>query len=424
MTDRSPLGTAPVAAAPRSFAALRHPGFRPFFLCSAAAMCADFIEHVISYWVVYQKFHSPALGGFAVISHWLPYLTLSVYAGALADRLDPRRMIQCGMALFMLVSISWGLLFMSGGAQIWQAGVLLLLHGIAGVMWSPASQVLLYDIVGPAELQSAVRLNATGRYLGMLVGPGLGALLLIGLGPVYGIFANALIYLPLMIWLIRAPYGRRVSSGPPRRAASLKGFGEVVATFKVIRDNRTLLGMTLLTGAASCLIGNAYQAQMPGFARDLGHGDPGIAYSMLLGADALGALTAGIVLESRGLLRARPRTACLLAMLWCLSLGSFALAHNYLLVLALLVLAGFAELSFSSMAQALVQLAAPSAIRGRVIGVYAMASLGLRLGSGVTVGLIGSLIGIHWSLAFAAAGFFVVAAALAFGARARETAAQ
>src|SRR3546814_2599733 len=80
-------------------------------------MMADSIEHVISYWVIFQKFHSPALGGFAVISHWLPYLLFSVGSGALADRIDPRRMIQLGMVLFMGVSIAWGLLFITGRSE-------------------------------------------------------------------------------------------------------------------------------------------------------------------------------------------------------------------------------------------------------------------------------------------------------------------
>ena len=65
------------------------------------AMMADSIEHVISYWVLFEKFQSPALGGFAIISHWLPFLLFSVWSGALADRFDPRRMIQIGMVLFM-----------------------------------------------------------------------------------------------------------------------------------------------------------------------------------------------------------------------------------------------------------------------------------------------------------------------------------
>jgi hypothetical protein len=73
-------------------------------------MMADNIEHVISYWVVFQKFHSPALAGFAVLSHWLPFLLFSVASGVLADRFDPRRLIQCGMGLFILASLGWGYL--------------------------------------------------------------------------------------------------------------------------------------------------------------------------------------------------------------------------------------------------------------------------------------------------------------------------
>jgi len=180
----------------------------------------------------------------------------------------------------------------------------------------------------------------------------------------------------------------------------------------VIRENPILLSMTLLVGAASMLIGNAYQAQMPGFALDLGHGEQSVAYSALLSADALGALTAGIVLESRGLLAARPRTAFMLALIWCVALGGFALAHQYLLVLGLLAVAGFVELSFNSMAQALVQLNAPPAVRPRVIGVFTMASLGMRLFSGLTIGVLGAAIGIHWSLALSAGALFVLCCAL------------
>ncbi|MGC3981771.1 MAG: hypothetical protein QM808_10950 [Steroidobacteraceae bacterium] len=55
----------------QSFAVFRHSGFRMLFTGNALAMLADNMEHVISYWVMYQKFHSPALSGFAVISHWL-----------------------------------------------------------------------------------------------------------------------------------------------------------------------------------------------------------------------------------------------------------------------------------------------------------------------------------------------------------------
>ena len=95
-------------------------------------------------------------------------------------------------------------------------------------------------------------------------------------------------------------------------------------------------------------------------------------------------------------------------MLWCCALGSFALIRFYPLALALLFAAGFLELSFNTMAQTLVQLHAPPAIRGRVIGLFSMTSLGFRTFSGLSVGLAGSAIGIHRSLALSAAAAFVV----------------
>ncbi len=156
----------------RSFAAMRHPGFRAQFITFVLAMMADNIEHVISYWMVFQKFHSPALGGFAVVSHWLPFLLFSVASGALAERFDPRRVIQIGMALFIIASLSWGYFFVTDTLQMWQAMVILVIHGCAGVLWQTPNQMLLYDIVGPSDLESAVRLNAMARYLARAGRPG------------------------------------------------------------------------------------------------------------------------------------------------------------------------------------------------------------------------------------------------------------
>src|SRR5438105_13562103 len=66
------------------FAALRNPECRDYIVGASLSMGGDSIEHVISYWVLFEQFHSPALAGFAVISHWLPSL-FSLYTGAWAD---------------------------------------------------------------------------------------------------------------------------------------------------------------------------------------------------------------------------------------------------------------------------------------------------------------------------------------------------
>ena len=394
----------------KSFAALRHPAFRAYFICSALAMMADNIEHVISYWIMFEKFHSPALAGFAVVSHWLPFLLFSVYSGALADRFDPRRIIQFGLACFIIASAGWGYLFITDTLEMWHAMVLLVLHGFAGVLWGPAGQLLIHDIVGPAQLQSAVRLSASARMLGQLMGPAVGGGLMLVFGPPHGILVNILIYLPFMLWLCRAPFHAKRENKP---ATAARGLADIVPTMRAIAGNRTIVAMTLLAGGASLLVGNAYQAQMPEFAHDFGHGRADMAYSMLLAADAAGALVAGFVLEARGLLRARARTAFILAMLWCCAIAGFAASNSYALAVALLFAAGFLNLSFSSMAQTLVQMEAPTNIRGRVIGLYNMSSLGMRAFAGVTVGLMGSLIGIHWSLALSALVLLAVIAVLA-----------
>ena len=405
---------------PRAFAALRVRGYAPFVLTFMLTMMADNIEHVISYWVIFRKFDSQALGGFAVISHWLPYLLFSVSAGALNDRFDSRRIIQAGAALFALVSIGWGVLFATGWLEMWHAMVLLVLHGCAGVLWGTSSQMLLYDIVGPTNLASAVRLMATARYLGMLLGPWLGSLVMRSLGPTNGIFFNAAIYLPLLIWLVRAPYGRafRGDAPPPKRA--VKGLRDILDTLDDVRTIPVLAAMVGLAGAASFFVGNSYQAQMPKFAADLGRGDPGAAYSALLGADAAGALVGGLLLEiGKRIAVPKPATAIGFAAAWAVSLASFALTRSYFVAVVCLFAAGFFELAFSSMNQTIVQTVAPGEMRGRVLGLFSMASNGLRTFSGVTVGIAGSFLSVHTSLAVAATLFAVTALALLARARAR-----
>lgn len=404
----------------RAFAALSVPGYSLFLVTFLLTMMADNVEHVISYWLAFQKFHSAALGGFAVVAHWLPYLLFSVAVGGLNDRIDSRRLIQLGALMFMGVSLGWGYFFLSGTLQMWHAMVLLCLHGLAGVFWSTSSQVLLYDIVGTAHLQSAVRLNAIVRYLGMLVGPGVGSLIMLTLGPTRGIFLNAAFYLPILLWLARAPYGRHFRGNRAGPKLRVRGLADILATWREVRGMPATVAMVVLAGAASFFVGNSYQAQMPGFASDVGHGDPGVSYTMFLGADAAGALLGGILLESRGaLLAMQTGNALKLALGWGAALLCFALTRQYGVALLLLFLSGFFELSFSSMAQTLVQLDAPEAARGRVLGLFSMASAGLRTFSGITVGLAGSVSNIHTSLALSAVAFALTILALLYRTQAR-----
>jgi MFS family permease len=380
-----------------AFAALQHPDFRWFFFTTMFAMMADNIEHVISYWMLFQKFHSSVLAGFAVISHWTPFLLLSVYFGGLADRHDCRRLIQIAQVMYMAVSVAWAVLFLTDTIQVWHACVLLVIHGVAGVFWTPAEQLIIHDIAGSADLPSAVRLNATSRQLGILFGPAVGGGLMLWFGASAGLFINALIYLPLTIWLVVVPYtGHTREGAPPRRALRWRDAFDVIGE---VAHNRPVITMVVLGGAASLFVGNAFQANMPEFAHDLGTEKADFAYSALLAANAAGSVFGGFVLDGKGWLAPTVKSAIGCAIFWCVMMTAFAFSNSYPLSLLILFAAGALNLSFYSIAQTIVQLEAPAALRGRLIGLFSMSAYGLRAFSGLTVGVVGGLIGIHWSLA-------------------------
>jgi len=402
-----------LASAPRkktSFAALQHHDFRWFSVTTMLAMMADNIEHVISYWVLFEKFQSPVLAGFAVISHWTPFLLLSVYFGGLADRYDCRRLVQIAQVMFMAVTATWAILFFTDTIQIWHACVLLVIHGVAGVFWMPAEILLIHDIVGSEDLPSAVRLNATARQLGILFGPAVGGGLMYWYGAPSGLLINAVIYLPLTIWLLLVPYTGHLREGAPVRR--VLRWRDAAGVLRQVGQNRAIVTMILLGGAASLFVGNAFQANMPEFAHDLGTERADLAYNALLVASAAGSVFGGVVLDGKQWILPTVKSAIGCALLWCLLMVGFAGSSSYLLSLVLLFFAGALNLAFYSIAQTIVQLEAPLELRGRLIGLFSMSAFGLRAFSGLTIGVIGGLIGIHWSLALSSMILLAVTVAL------------
>ena len=380
-------------------------------MLALVGMTAESVEHVISYWVIFDAFHSPALAGFAVISHWVPYLLFSVYAGALADRFDCRRLIQVAKGLLMLASLVWAVLFLTGTIRAWHAAVLLMVHGLAGMLASPPIQLIVHDIVGPEHLPSAIRLNAISRYAAMLLGPAVGGGLMVVLGPGVALLVNVLLYLPLIVFLVRFPYtghsGEEATPRPPRfRLAQTR---QLLAE---VRTQPPIVTMIVLAGVTSFFVGTAFQAQMPEFAHHHGSESVDVWYSVLFSANAAGAVIGALLLETIPALQGGARAAIVCAALWGAVMAVFPFAHHYALSVALLAMAGILNIAFTSMAQALVQVLAPPRLRGRVVGLFNTAMLGLRAGSGLTVGVLGAAIGIEWSLALSATAVVLVALAL------------
>jgi MFS family permease len=412
--DAGPLaamGTGNRAAQPARFAALRNPTCRVYLAGGMLSMMADNIEHVITYWVLWQKFHSSTLTGFEVISHWLPFLLLSPYFGALADRHDCRKLIQGAQALFMTVSACWGILFLTGELRVWNACVLLILHGTAGAIWGPAEQLMLEDFVGPAELPSAIRLNSTARSLGILLGPVVGSALLVGLGPTRGIFANMAIYLPLTILMARTKY-----TGHSRSGVVAKARVGALSSLKVLREvsrDRVLAAMIVLAGLGAFFIGTAMQTAMPAIAGSMGGISPTAAYSVLLFANGLGGVLGGFLLEGTGKIRLSVKAAIWSTAVYGVTSAAFAFSHQYVVASVLLVVGGLANLAALSITQTVVQLLAPREKRGQVVGVYGMAANGLRIGSGFTVGFLGAALGLRLALGLSSIAMCVCTAGVA-----------
>jgi MFS family permease len=374
-------------------------------------MAGDNAEHAITYLVMWQLFESPLLAGFAVVSHWLPHLLFSIPFGGLADRFDCRRIIQISCGLFVVASLTWGVLLLNEALQPWHCVVLLVVHGFASALWHPANQVMLYDMVGEQDLPSAVRLMATGLSLGMLVGPAMGAVLLFTIGPAWGMFVNALFYAPFLIHLTLSPF-----DGHQRRATGViprVRLRELLDTVRVLPRHPNILLVIALQGAVGLLIGVALMPLLPEFGELLGQVESGLGYGLLLVAMSFGAVTGGLLLESVGRLRATPLVSALSELVFAASVLGFALSRVFPLSLALLVVAGAASIISLSTSQTVVQLEAPSEQRGRFIGAFNTTNMGFRVGSGVLVALLGALVGIPAAVALAAGTLALICVALA-----------
>ncbi|WP_181408417.1 MFS transporter [Schumannella sp. 10F1B-5-1] len=390
------------------FAALRAPWYRGYLIGGFLLMAGDHVEHAITYFVMWQKFQSPVLAGFATISHWVPFLIGAIPFGHLADRFDCRRIIQASCVLFALVSVAWAVLIGTGTLQPWHCVILLLLHGLSGAFWNPADQLMLYDIVGPEHLPSGVRLMATGLNLGMLVGPALGAALLFLVGPVWGMALNVVLYVPFFVYLLISPITGHLTDRvtPPRLRVR-----DVLGVLGEVPRYPAILLMMVLQGAVGLFIGTALLPLLPDFGRMLGQ-DEGPGYILLLIAMSTGAVTGGLGMEALGRIKASTRLAIVAAALFGLGLVVFSLSQSFVLSLAALVLAGLGNLVSASTAQTVVQLAAPEGRRGAFIGAFGMAANGFRAGSGVIVGGLSALVGVAAGVGIGAGTLLLIAVVL------------
>ncbi len=391
------------------FPALRAPWYKGYLSGGTFLMAGDNAEHAITYLVMWQLFESPWLAGFATVSHWLPHLLFSMGFGTLADRFDCRRIIQTSLGLFIVASLAWAWLIATDSLQPWHCVILLLVHGFASALWHPANQVMLYDLVGPETLPSAVRLMATGLSVGQLVGPALGAALLFTIGPAWGMLLNVALYLPFLIYLTVSPFDGHGRHRTPPSRVRLRDLGSVLAELPA---HPRILTVVALHAAVALLVGVALMPLLPEFGVILDQDTSGLGYGLLLIAMSVGAISGGLALEAFGRLRATPLVSVVSELIFAVAIVVFALSTVYPLSLAALVVAGATSIVSLSTAQTVVQLDAPADRRGRYMGVFGTTHQGFRVGSGLIVAALAGVFGVPVGVALAAGALGVICLAL------------
>jgi MFS family permease len=358
-----------------TFAALDHPGFRRYYIGQGISLVGTWLQAAAVRWLVFDQTGSEFTLGLVEVASLTPGLLVGLYAGALADRTVPVRMIvlmELGqMALAFLLSVLVGL----GVAQIWQMVVILALARICVTFELPSRQVFFYELVGPEILSNAIALNSGLFNATRVLGPALAGVCLSVLGAT-GCFAfNGVSY----IAAIAAVLSIRLNDRKPPLHRDAFTFREILGGLHYLRDDRRIFAQFALV-ALFGIIGMGYEAMVPAYARRVvGTGVYG--YSILLACGGIGATVGAFAVASLGNLRRRELLTIAGMVLFGCSLAGAALWPLWLpagstsslrlsIASGCLLGAGFGAVLLYASSQTIIQLAVPDALRGRVMGIW------------------------------------------------------
>jgi MFS family permease len=386
----------------RTFASLQHRNYRLFFVGQVTSVTGTWMQNVAMAWLVLELTGSPVAVGILVLCQFLPFSILGLFAGVFADRLDPRRLVIVTQAAAMVTATALALLTLLGDAQPWQVYVLAVIRGTVLVFDAPARQAFTYQMVGPAELPNAIALNASLFNAARVVGPAIGGVVVAAFGPGFCFAANAVSFLAVLLALLAMNAHELVPlkrDGP--RPAIFAGTWEAI---RYARRSRRVGIVLLLVCAVSTFAFN-FNVLLPVLAGDTLEAGPEVfgILSATFGAGALvGALLSATI--------ARASFKLLLLGTAGFGLAELVLAPAQTLVVAAACLfaAGLCFTVWHANANASLQLRVPDAIRGRVLGLYFYAFLGLQPVGGILSGWLADVGGT--GLAFALGGTVTLAA--------------
>lgn len=386
------------------FRALRHRFFRWFWIGQSISLTGSWMQGVAQRWLVYELTGSEALLGIVNALTSLPVALLAPFSGAVADRLEKRRILigvqitaaSIAALLWLLTSTKW--------VAVWHIAVLALGLGVVRAFDVPTRQSFWIELVGKEDLMSAVTLNSAVVNLSRILGPSFAGVIIAKFGTATCFLLNALSFLPPLFVLLQMPsISTPTRQNEPLLASLREGASYLLA-------NKTVLKLLLLIGVWS-LFGGQFDVLLPVLA-DKTFGVREKGYGFLVASIGLGAVLGAVFAATLETKRRRGLQVMLGSSVAVLGLIMTSFVKSFTLALLSLSLVGFGMVMQNATSNTLVQTLTPDELRGRVMGVYSLVFIGLAPLGSLFYGFFGEWLGASNALMLGAVCFAVAASML------------
>ena len=389
-TPHSPLLAA--AALPRrTLRALANPNYRLYFFGQIVSQTGGWLQRIAQSWLVLDLTGSPAALGVLTVAQFLPIMVLSLFAGVVADRLPKRRLLYAIGIISSLQSVAMAVLVLSGRVELWQVYVLAFILGVVSAFEMPTRQAFLSELVGRAELQSAISLNSSVFNGARIIGPGVGGVIIAawGIGWCFGL--NAVSFLASLVSLAMLDMSSMRGTLRPLRGALWTQLADGLR----YAARTPSLSFPLLLLAVIGTFGYNFGVVFPLLARyalDL----DSIGFGSLNTAMGIGSLIGALGVAAR----LSPSRPALLISGGAFSVLLLAVAFIpwYAVTLVALALMGVASVTYSAVTNTTLQLSSDEAYRGRVLSLYTLLLAGSTPIGGAVTGWIADRWGIRDAL--------------------------
>jgi MFS family permease len=294
----------------------------------------------------------------------LPILVLALFGGAIADRMERKRIVQLGQAGAALLALIIAISISLGSITWYYLLVTSVVHGSLMALLMPARQAMIPQLVGKEKLGNAMALNAAGMSMSTMLAPAVGGGLYALIGPagVYYVICGMLVGALLLTGLLPKSSNEASTS----RTSVL---ADIMAGLSYIRRTRMVM-VLLLLGLATTMLAMPFRFLMPVFVVDIYHKGPE-AMGLLVSLMGLGTLVGSLFIAGLG----KNRRGLLLITLTFITGAALLLVSlfpSYTLALGLMLLLGLGDAGRRALNQALVMEVSDDEYRGRVWSVFMM----------------------------------------------------